>query len=150
VDDWPAFVAILSDPAGDVRRDIKNNSAADLKTVRAFMDEDYLYVAIQIYDVFNFSLLRNYFIALDFDGDNKDEYHFGFRPNGETWVFNHTIDKNNWTAENTWMVVAAAKQDFIEIMISINEYRIPSNISLYSRVTDGVTNLDATEWLDVN
>lgn len=148
-DEWPSDVAMVSDPAGDVSSDAKDKRGVDLKAVRAFMNENYLYVAIQIYDVFETSLIRNYFVALDFDGDKQDEYHFGVRPNGCTWVFDHKKDKNNWNAEDTWDVLALGKQDTIEMMISRKEYRIPSDILIYCRVTDGVSTLDTTEWFKV-
>jgi hypothetical protein len=113
------------------------------------MDEDYLYVAIQIYDVFEPSLLRNYFIALDFDNDGRDEYHFGVRPNGDTWVFDHTRDKNNWNTEDTQGVVAAGKRDTIEVKISRKYYSIPGSIFIYCRVTEGGPTVDRTIWFGV-
>lgn len=149
IDEWPSDIAMVSDPTGDVSSDAKDKRGIDLKAVRAFMDEDYLYVAIQIYDVFEPSLLRNYFIALDYDGDRQDEYHFGLRPDGSTWVFDHTIDKSNWTAEDTWGVLAVGQGDTIEVVISKKEYGIPSNILIYCRVTEGGPTVDTTEWFEV-
>lgn len=130
-------------------KEAKDKRGIDLKAVRAFMDENYLYVAIQIYDVFEPSLPRNYFVALDFDGDQRDEYHLGVRPNGDTWVFDHTRDKNNWNAEDTWDVLALGKRDTIEMMISRKEYRIPSDILIYCRVTEGGPTVDETGWFKV-
>ena len=141
--------AKVSDPIGDVSSDAKDKRGIDLKAVRAFMDEDYLYVAIQIYDVFEPSLPRNYFIALDFDNDGRDEYHFGVRPDGSTWVFDHRIDKNNWEPEDTWGVLAAGKGDTIEVIISKEDYEIPSSILVYCRVTEGGPTVDQTEWFKV-
>ena len=149
IDEWPSNTAMVSDTAGDVSSEAKDKRGVDLKAVRAFMDEDYLYVAIQIYDVFEPSLLRNYFIALDFDNDGRDEYHFGLTPDGSTWVFDHRIDKNNWKAEKTSRVLAAAKRDTMEVLISRKDYEIPSSILIYCRVTEGGPTVDLTNWFQV-
>ena len=111
IDEWPSTIAMISDPSGDVSSDATSEKGVDLKAIHALMDENYLYVAIQVYGVFAPSLRRNYFIALDFNSDQQDEYHFGVRPDGNTWVFDHTTDKNNWNEESTLGVIAAGDRD---------------------------------------
>jgi hypothetical protein len=149
INEWPSNAVMVSDPSGDVSYDVTSVNGTDLKAVYAFMDEKYLYVAIQIVGEFDSSLLRNYFIAVDFNGDQQDEYHFGLRPNGDTWVFDHTADKNNWNAESTSGVLAVGGKDTIEIRISREKYDIPSSIFVYSRVTGGGATFDLTAWFHV-
>ena len=149
VNEWPFDAVTISDPCGDISSNVESEKAVDLKTIYALMDENYLYVAIQICDVFAPSLLRNYFIALDFDKDQQHEYHFGVRPNGDTWVFDLTKDKNNWDAESTSGVVAVGKGNTIEVRIPRNDYGVPSSILIYCRVTEGGPTVDETEWFEV-
>jgi len=149
IDEWSSIAVMISDPSGDVSSNATSEKGADLKAVHALMDENYLYVAIQVYGGLDLSLLRNYFIALDFDSDQRDEYHFGVRPDGNTWVFDHTIDKNNWNAESTLGVVAAGEGDTIEVRIPRKEYKIPESILIYCRVTDGESTMDSTKWFEV-
>ena len=113
IDDWPSGIAMTSDPAKDLIGDAESERGVDLKAVQAFMNEDYLYVAIQIRDVFDLSLLRNYFIAVDGDKDGQDEYQFGVRPSGFTWVFDHTTYVNNLISESAFEVAACGKTNVI-------------------------------------
>lgn len=46
-------------------------------------------------------------------------------------------------------VLAAGKGETMEAMISEPDYGIPSNISIYCRVTEGGATLDAMEWFKV-
>lgn len=149
MNEWSSVAVMISDPSGDVSSNAGSEKGVDLKAVYALMDENYLYVAIQIYGVFAPSLLRNYFIALDFDKDQRDEYHFGVRPSGDTWVFDHTRDKNNWNADSTFGVVAVGERDTIEIRIPRKEYKIPASLLIYCRVTGGGLALDSTKWFEV-
>ncbi len=150
MNEWPSTALMISDPYGDISSNVVSEKGVDLKAVYALMDENYLYVAVQIFGVFAPSLRRNYFIALDFDKDRRDEYHFGVRPNGDTWVFDHTIDKSNWNAESTVGVVAAGEGDTIEIRIPREEYRIPGSILVYCRATEGGPTVDLTKWFEVS
>lgn len=149
IDEWPSTAAMISDPSGDVSSDATSEKGADLKAIYTHMDENYLYVAIQVYRGLEPSLRRNYFIALDFNSDQRDEYHFGVRPDGNNWVFDHTIDENNWNAESTLGVVAAGEGDTIEVRIPRKEYEIPESILIYCRVTDGESTMDSTKWFEV-
>ena len=150
IDDWPSDIAMISDPAEDLTGDVKDERGVDLKAVWAFMNEDYLYVAIEIYDVFDLSLLRNYFIAVDCDKDYWDEYHFGVRPSGRTWVFDHTVNPNNWVVEWVLDVAAHGETNVIEVEIPRKAYEIPSSIFILCRVTEGGPNVDSTEWFEVS
>lgn len=122
----------------------------DLKSVYALMDENYLYVAIQIYGDFAPDLHRNYFVFLDFNKDLKGEWDFGMRPDGDTWVFDMTIDKNNSNPEKTAGVVAAGGKDALEIRIPRKEYNIPDSIYVWCTVTEGGPHVDATKWFEVS
>lgn len=149
IDDWPSDIAMKSDPAKDLTGAVENERGVNLKAVQAFMNEDYLYVAIQIYDVFDLSLRRNYFIAVDCDKDGQDEYHFGVRPSGRTWVFDHTTDPNNWISETAFDVAAYGETNVIEVEIPRKAYEIPSSIYIYCRVTQGGPTVDSTGWFEV-
>ncbi len=150
IDDWPSDIAMVSDPAKDFTGDVKDERGVDLKAVQAFMNEDYLYVAIEIYDLFDLSLLRNYFIAVDCDKDDQDEYVFGCRPSGRTWVFDHTTDPNNWVVEWVSDVVAYGETNVIEVEIPRKAYEIPSSIYIFCYVTEGGPGVDYAELLEVS
>ena len=150
IDKWPPDAAMISDSCGDVAADAKSKKAVDLKAVYALMDETYLYVAIQICDAFDPTLPRNYYITLDFDGDERDEYQFGVRPNGKTWVFDHTIDKNNWDPDSTSGVVAIGERDTIEVAIPRGHYEIPSSVLIRCITTESAGQaVDRTKWFEV-
>ena len=147
--EWPSTTLMISDPYGDVSGAAENVEGVDLKAIYTLMDENYLYVAIQIHGVFATSLNRNYFIAVDFNKDAQDEYHFGVRPNGDTWIFDHTIDKDNWNAESASGVVASGERDTIEVKIPREGYKIPQSILVLCRVTEGGPTVDITKWFQV-
>jgi hypothetical protein len=149
MDEWPPTAAMISDPSGDVSSNVTSPQGTDLKAIYALMDEKYLYIAIQMYGDFSLSLLRNYFIALDFNGDYQDEYHFGIISNDNVWVFNHTVNRNNWNTESTPGVVAIRGKDTIELRIPRNIYTIPSKILAYCRVTEGGPTVDSTAWFSI-
>jgi len=150
IDEWPSDIITLSDPLLDVSNKAKDKRGIDIKTIQAFMDEEYLYLAIQINDVFAPILIRHYFVALDFNNDQQDEYHFGIRPNGATWVFDHTMYKNNWSSEEAWGVTARGAKDTIELRIMRMEYGIPSQVWIHCRITEDGPTVDSTEWFNVH
>ena len=127
----------------------KDSRGVDIKEVHAFMDENYLYVLIQVDGKLEPSLQRNYFVALDFDNNYVEEYHFGVRPTGETWVFDLRTDKKNWVEKNAIGVLTKAQTDTIELKIPRKEYGIPSRLAIYSRVTEGGPTVDQTNWVEV-
>jgi hypothetical protein len=86
---------------------------------------------------------------LDFDKNKQDEYAFGVRPVGYSWVFDHRIHKNNSKADDTQGVMAAGGDDTIELMIPRKNYEIPSSILIYIRVTEGGLDVDKTDWFKV-
>ena len=53
IDDWSSSAFKISDPCGDVSDKAASKKGADLKTVWTFMEEEYLYVAIQLCDAFD-------------------------------------------------------------------------------------------------
>lgn len=146
MNDWPPTAVMITDPPGDFSSDVKINEGVDLKAVYALIDKDYLYVAIQIYGAFAPSLLRNYFILLDLNNDQQAEFQFGFRPNGETWVFNYAKDRDNPSVETTSSVAAGINNDVIEAKISREEYAIPQSIFIGCIVTEGYAAVDSIYW----
>ena len=149
LNDWPSTASSFSDPPGDVSNEAKDQRGVDLKSIRALMDETFLYIALQVYDIFEPSLLRNYFLAVDLDNNGLDEYEFGVRPNGSTWVFDHTKDKNNWNPVTALGFSAVGKQDTIEMKIPRKEYQIPAKILVRGRVSEGGPTVDITDWFRV-
>lgn len=154
IDEWSSRATTISDPCGDVADYAKSKKGVDLKTVYALMDETYLYVAIEICDVFEPSLLRNYFVCLDFD--SKDPaYHwgdFGIRPSGDTWLlrFDPTGTQSKIRMEDTHGVKAYGEKNIIEIAIPRAYYKIPSSVDMYCRVTEGGPDVDQTKWFEVS
>jgi len=137
-----------------------------LKTVWALMGDDYLYVAVQLCDAFDPSLLRNYFIGLDLDKDRLPDYDFGVRPYdfggraaGQAWalVYGRTGNKSDWFNENNWeieeayQVVAVGKLDagVLEVAIPREVYQIPDTVLALVRVTEGGPNVDSTKLFEI-
>ncbi|MBC8274858.1 MAG: hypothetical protein H8E40_07815 [Chloroflexi bacterium] len=134
--------------------------------VLALMDEDYLYVALQLCDAFEPSLLRNYFVDLDLDKDRLPDYDFGVRPYdflvraaGQAWVLvsGLTGNKSDWFNENNWerkeayQVVAVGKLDtgVLEVAIPREVYQIPDSVLARVRVTEGGPDVDYTKVFEV-
>lgn len=137
-----------------------------MKTVWALMGDDYLYVAVQLCDAFDPSLLRNYFIGLDLDKDRLPDYDFGVRPYdfggraaGQAWalVYGRAGNKSDWFNENNWeieeayQVVAVGKLDagVLEVAIPREVYQIPDTVLALVRVTEGGPNVDSTKLFEI-
>ena len=163
IDDWSSSAFKISDPCGDVSDKAASKKGADLKTVWTFMEEEYLYVAIQLCDAFDPSLLRNYFIDLDFDDDKLPDYDFGLRPYdwesrtaGKAWalVFGRIGNKLDWFNENNisrvnlpevasaWKLEAGIME--IAIPRVTPTYKMPDSVTAIVRVTDGKLDIDST------
>lgn len=166
MEEWPSTAIMISDSCGDVSDQAKSKNGADLKTVWALMEDDYLYMAIQLCDAFDPSLLRNYLIDLDFDKDKLPDYDFGVRPYdfegkaaGQAWVlvFGLTGNKSDWFNENNWevkeayQVTAVGKLDtgILEIAIPREVYQMPDSILAMVRVTEGGPDVDFTKVFEV-
>jgi hypothetical protein len=155
IDEWSARAVMIADPSEDVAG-AASKKGVDLKALYALMDENYLYAAIEVYDVFDPSLLRNYFIDLDLNKDGLDDYIFGIRPDGTTWVFdpaalNIARQSGNLTAK--WSpdgVKCCGKGSVIEVRIERKYYEIPSSILICARVTEGGPDVDRTDWREVS
>ena len=167
LDEWPSHAITIPDSCGDVSDQAKSKKGADLKTVWALMEDDYLYMAIQLCDAFAPSLLRNYFIGLDLDKDGLPDYDFGVRPYdfsgrpaGQAWVlvYGLTGNKSDWFSENNWErreaypVVALGKLDtgILEIAIPREVYQISDTVLALVRVTEGGPNVDSTKSFEIH
>lgn len=73
------------------------------------MDADYLFTAIQLCDRFDITLLRNYFVDIDVNGDTLPDYSIGVVPYniggkeaGKAWVVTYVGTNNtDWHMVNT-------------------------------------------------
>lgn len=124
----------------------KDKRAGDIKTVKGYMDGQYIYSSIQVTDNVDRLFKKTYSLDLDFNNDEITEYEFQFRPDGDCWVIDKTIDKVNSKMEDAWWVVAASFKDTIEIKITRKEYGIPSKLNVRCAITEGMTRVDQVDW----
>ncbi len=146
LNEWPATTVLIQDPVGDILPQAKDKRAGDIKTVKGYMDNQYVYSSIQVTDNVDSALKKMYFVDIDFDNDRVFEYEFGFRPGGYCWVLDKTIDKNNSKTEDAWWVVIASLKDTIEIKMPRKEYGIPSRINIRCAIAEGATRIDQIDW----
>jgi len=163
IDEWSSRAVKISDPCGDVSDKAASKKGADLKMVWILMAEDYLYVAIQLYDAFDPSLLRNYIIDFDFDNDKLPDFDFGVRPYdwpgrtaGKAWIlgFGRTGNKSDWFNENNISifdiagVASAWKLDAGIIEMAIPRvtatYKMRDSVTSIVRITDGKIDIDSS------
>jgi hypothetical protein len=146
---------VISDPCGDVADFAPNKKAADLKTAWALMEEDYLYVAIQLCDTFDSSLLRNYFADLYINNDELVDYSIGVRPYrfenqeaGQAWALVY-----GGTGSSDWDMIAVQEapevtayweldSGLLEMVIPTKAYHISDNVQVWFRTTGGDKNFD--------
>jgi hypothetical protein len=149
ISDWPSAAVVISDPSGDVSNTTSGNGA-DLKAVSAVMDEDYLYIAIEVYGVFDLSLLRNYYVALSYSGEHREEYDFKVSTSGDIWFFDLIACRDSPKPEGALNVLAAIKGDTAKMRIPRKDYGIPKSVCGLCRVTEGGPNVDLTQWFTIS
>jgi hypothetical protein len=145
---WPESSLTAEDDKGDCTAGVQKTDGADLKSLRTYMDADYLYLALQVYGSFQPELGRLYIFQLDFDDDRHFEYMFGMMSNGLI-QYAGTFPYASDTFTDAWYVQCTISEDTIELAIPRKEYRIPDEIAIYFSVIEGdISNLiDEMGWM---
>lgn len=139
IDDWNEInAASVSDPVGDSTA--KEKVGTDIKSLYVSCNDEEVAFILELDGSLDLSKLRNYFLYLDFNNDNKNDYILGFRPTGENWIF---FDPNN----NAEMKIASSSVNgLIEGYFFRDKHSIPQNFLAFARVTEGGPTVDKTDW----
>ncbi len=127
-----------------------NKVGTDIVSLSASCDSEYLAFALDLDGSLDLQYFRNYFLGVDFEGGDQPEYQFGFRPNGDVWVFDQTINKNNWNDEPAEMDINPVfTEGIIEGRIPRKKYNVPDSFYVFGRVTEGGPTVDFTKWFNI-
>lgn len=149
IDPWPANTIEVKDVEGDYSSSVKDSRGVDLKLLNIYMDEDYLYLALQIYGNFQNDLHRDYYLEMDFNNDEFYEYIFGIKTNG-TVMFMSRPPYGSVHWNDAWYVRSISTQDTIELSIPRKVYKIPDTLSLTCFVTEAdPQTIDNIDWVKV-
>jgi hypothetical protein len=149
IDPWPSNAKVVDAEAGSYTAKTKEGKISDIKTVKALIDDKFLYVSIQMAGELDNTYTVNYYLDLDFNGDSKYEYEFGFFPDGYSWVFDRTMKNSIKAAQAGWWTFITAGKDTVEIRIPVSEYHIPREIKISCASSERGKILDDTGWLEV-
>ena len=118
--DWDALKIRPSavDPQGDNKGAVQGT---DIKSVYVALDDNYLYLAFQLYDGINRQQRVQFCFGMDTNGDGAWEYQPNLDIYGRAWVWNLTqgMDYSNMTKLSMQYEAIAATNEVVEFRMSL-------------------------------
>jgi hypothetical protein len=148
IDPWPETSLMATDNRGDCDEGAENTDGADIQALTAYMDDNYVYIKLQVYGDFQPELGRLYILELDFIDDDYTEYLFGMMPSGFVqYSGNPPYGSRMFT--DAWYVQCVCSRDSIELVIPREEYKIPGEILIAYTIVegDGSKIIDEMDWI---
>jgi parallel beta-helix repeat protein len=140
-DDWLNFSSLLSDPKGD-----NVQEKTDIKAVYGFMDNKYLYLMVEFYDLDRYHHMD---IEMDFDNDKNPDY---LLPIPSSQRFVSFIDLKNATStsrirNNVLFIPYSNIKDVYEVRMPLAfiENRSQFNIRIFMQGEKQT--IDKTDWV---
>lgn len=127
--DWDALKikASVLDPQGDNKGGVQGT---DIKSVYAAVDDNYLYVAYQLYDGINTQQRVQFCFGIDTNGDGTWEYQPGFDLYGRAWIWNLTqgSDYSNMTKLSTLYEGVVVANEVVEFRMPLIAIGYPDSM----------------------
>jgi len=129
--DWDALKikASVVDPQGDNKGGVQGT---DIKSVYAALDDNYLYLAYQLYDGINKQERVQFCFGIDTNGDGTWEYQSGFDLYGRAWLWNLTqgSDYSNMTKVSTLYEGVVASNEVVELRMPLIAIGYPKSMRI--------------------
>jgi hypothetical protein len=149
LDEWPSNAVSIDDPRNDYLAKIEDNVALDIESVKAFMNNNNLYISIEMARKLPKTHKASYFVYLDYDGDKEYDYKFGTNSTRRGLLIDRSINKYNKETFDAWWTINTTYQDTVEMQIPVDRYNIPCDVSIYCGAGYITMDMDTTEWLKI-
>jgi hypothetical protein len=127
--DWDTLKikASVPDPQGDNKGGVQGT---DIKSVYAAVDDNYLYVAYQLYDGINTQQRVQFCFGIDTNGDGTWEYQPAFDLYGRAWIWDLTqgSDYSNMTKVSTLYEGLVAANEVVEFRMPVIAIGYPKSV----------------------